>query len=179
MEIWKDISGFEGRYQVSNLGNIKSLYRVKERRGYGKIVIPEKVLNPHVDKVGYKRLYLYGDGFKIRDMVHRFVAKAFLPNLENKPEVNHKNGIKTDNRVENLEWVTVSENRIHAFANKLQVPLKGSELPQAILKENDVLEIRACWGKREMSKKEIAKKYNVSLGCIRNVVERKNWRHLL
>lgn len=178
MEIWKDISGFEGKYQVSNLGNIKSLYRIKERRGYGKIVIPERVLNPPVDTVGYKRLYLYGDGFKKRDMVHRFVAKAFIPNPENKPEVNHKNGIKTDNRVENLEWATVSENRIHAFANKLQVPLKGTELPHAILKENDVLEIRKAWNTGKFFQKELAKMYNVSRGCIYGIVKNKNWRHI-
>jgi|688.fasta_scaffold534206_3 hypothetical protein len=177
-EIWKDVLGFEGKYQVSNLGNIKSLRRVKERNKMGKVVIPEKVLSPHVDKVGYKRLYLYNDGFKKRDLLHRIVAKTFIPNPENKPEVNHKNGIKTDNRVENLEWATTSENRIHAFENKLQIAIKGSKLPQSILKEEDIIAIRELWDKRKYLQKEIAQMYNVSKSCIYQIVYKKNWRHV-
>jgi hypothetical protein len=177
-EIWKDIAGFEGKYQISNLGNIKSLKRIKHRNKYGPIVVPEKILNPRVDNIGYKRLYIYGDGFKKRDSIHRFVANAFIPNPENKPEVNHKNGIKTDNRVENLEWVTVSENRIHAFKNKLQVSLKGSQSPNSILTESDVLEIRKLWGTKKFLKKELASKYNVSRTSIYLVVSNKSWRHV-
>ena len=118
-EIWKDIKGYEGLYQVSNLGRVKSILCWC---GNGKTKIwkeKEKILSNCVDNNGYIRVVLFKEckGKNVR--VHRLVAEAFIPNLEDKRVVNHINGIKTDNRVENLEWCTYGENAKHAWNNGL------------------------------------------------------------
>ena len=112
-EEWKDIEGYEGLYQVSNTGKIKSLDRVFPIKIKGRVL---KTFNSAVTKNGgYPTVTLSVHGKKRKIMVHRAVAIAFLGESKNKPQVNHINGKKYDNKVENLEWVTPSENHIHAF----------------------------------------------------------------
>jgi hypothetical protein len=128
MEEWRTIEKYP-RYQVSNLGRVKSFYWDKVN---GKI--KKQVLNVG----GYPAISVQIKGRICRLLpVHRFVAKAFIPNPENKAEVNHISCDKADNRVENLEWVTRTENIRHAFANGLYNPKRG-----ATLTDEQVLEVR-------------------------------------
>ena len=122
-EIWKDVVGYEGLYQVSNLGRVKS---VITWNGY-EYLKKEKIMKPFENKRGYKSIGFTKDGKTITYRLHRIVAQAFIPNPENKPIINHKNGVKSDNRVENLEWCTYSENTIHAIKTGLMVPKKGGQ----------------------------------------------------
>lgn len=114
-EIWKDVVGYEGIYQVSSLGRIKSLSRYVNRNDGHRRLTPEKILISAKNYKGYMGIALIKDGQKYRTTVHRIMAKAFIPNPENKCDVNHINGIKDDNRIENLEWSTRTENVIHAY----------------------------------------------------------------
>lgn len=120
VEIWKDIIGYEGLYKVSNLGRIKSLYRVVPHKSKGSKTIPESIKKLNVGTNNYYIVMLNKNGEKITKTVHRLVAIAFLSNPENKKEVNHKDGNKLNNNIYNLEWNTVSENRFHAFRTGLQ-----------------------------------------------------------
>ena len=112
-EEWRDIEGYEGMYQVSNLGRIKGLPRkVNNHTGY--IQLKERYINGHPITKGYIQVLLSFPKRKLK-LIHVLVAKAFIPNSESYPQVNHINGIKSDNRVENLEWCNNSMNQIHAY----------------------------------------------------------------
>ena len=132
MEIWKDISGYVGLYQVSNLGRVKSLTREIERKT-GNYKIQGKILSLIKMKNGYLRVGLYKNKKYKLHAEHRLVAQNFLNNPNNFPQVNHKNEVKTDNRVENLEWTTREENinfgtRTERCKRKLSKKVKGTNI---------------------------------------------------
>ena len=109
-EVWKDIKGYEGLYQISNLGNVKSLPKYRVKYGYGEIILKQSI-----SRNGYKIVGLSKNNKYKTVYIHRLVAEAFIPNPKNKLEINHIDGNKQNNFVGNLEWNTRKENGKHAW----------------------------------------------------------------
>lgn len=114
-EVWVDVRDYEGQYQISNFGRVKSLRRKVKNTKYSFREIPEKILKYFISGSGYPTVSLLSSQKKKNFSIHRLVAEAFIPNPEDKPCVNHKNSIRDDNSVSNLEWCTHSENILHGY----------------------------------------------------------------
>lgn len=108
-EEWRPVVGYEGSYEVSSMGTIRSLDRINSRGSW----IKGRLMKPYMNQYGYMKVKLRIKGEQTGYSVHRLVAQAFITNPDDKPQVNHINENKTDNRVSNLEWVTIRENAVH------------------------------------------------------------------
>lgn len=175
-EVWKGVPGYELFYQVSNLGRIKSLDRPRDpscRRGFSGAV-KGRILSPVLGNTGYSQVQLQHKTTR----VHRIVAKAFIPNPENKPQVNHKNGIKTDNRAENLEWATRCENMRHAHKNGLMRIHRGMKSNLAKLTDSCVRKIREKHSVGSHSIAQLSSYYNTSQSNISIILRRLSWKHI-
>ena len=154
-EVWVDIPKYS-RYQVSNLGSVRSVdVEVLGKTGirYTKKGV---TLTPIKDSYGYHIVTLYGDTTRVNKKVHRLVAEAFTTNTSSKPQVNHINGIKTDNRADNLEWCTSLENIAHARQTGLSIPAGRRWVPDC-----DVISIR-LWRLEGFTLQSIATAYGIS-----------------
>jgi DNA-directed RNA polymerase specialized sigma subunit len=165
MEIWKDVIGYEGLYQISNIGRFKSFKQKKER-----------IVKIRVTRKGYEYVGLSKKATVKKQTIHRLVAEAFIENKENKPCVNHINGIKSDNRVENLEWVTYSENNKHAIINNLKPPKRGDENHFSKITTEQAIEIK--YFTNGLLQKEIAKKYGIKDSSVSYIKSGKSWKHI-
>lgn len=182
-EVWKDIKDYEGLYQVSSLGQVKRVERyytqLNSLTGNSNTkLLPEMIMKPFEDEDGYLRISLIKDNVRKKHFVHRLVAINFIPNPENKPEVNHKEGNKKDNRVEMIEWNTTSENQRHAVANKLYETAKGETAGQAKLKEVQVREIHKLWKTGEVTQEYLSNMFGVAGSAISRIVNGVRWRHV-
>ncbi len=125
MEIWKDIKGYEGLYQASNKILVKSLERkIKKKNGFYK-TIKERILKMPTNGSGYPIVSLSKDGLATEFHVHRILAETFIDNPNGYSQINHINGNKADNRLENLEWCTPKDNILHAYRTGLNKGKKG------------------------------------------------------
>ncbi|MBO5138700.1 MAG: HNH endonuclease [Bacilli bacterium] len=128
MEDWKDIKGYEGYYQISSLGRVKSLTRVVVCKNKHKFTCREKILKLNT-RNGYYVVNFQKEGLKRSFQIHRLVAIHFINNPQNKPQVNHIDGNKKNNNVNNLEWVTIKENINHAFNIGLSSKIRHNNKP--------------------------------------------------
>jgi hypothetical protein len=166
MEIWKKIKDYPN-YEVNNIGQVKSIERCIVQSNGEVHKLKEKYLKLS-NRGGYYRVCLTnGNGEKGNwKSVHRLVAECFIPNPENKPIINHINGIPTDNNINNLEWCTHQENSLHAHRTGLQVCKKGEKHHNAKLTNKQALEIRNS----NLSSRKLAVIYGVSRRCIKFII---------
>ena len=134
-EIWKDVVGFEGLYKVSNKGNVYSVRRVSSQ---GK-KCGGSTLKPRCVGYGYLQVSLYKNGKMERKFIHRLVAEAFIPNPESLPQVNHKDEVKGNNNVENLEWCTSEYNNNHGTRNERRVKAQSKKVKAINIKTGEVI----------------------------------------
>ena len=168
-ELWKAIPGYEGLYEVSNKGRVKSVKRlVKDKNGTVKPV-HEKELTWHKSKVTARHpvqryhVELWKDNKRKAVRVHRLVAQAFIPNPEGKPQINHKDGNPANNLVTNLEWATSSENNKHAYDNKLTRAANGKAIKGTNLITGQIIEFNNAG--------EAARYFNVTSANIRAAIK--------
>lgn len=165
-EIWKPAKGLEDRFEVSNRGRVRNIHS-------------GTILKPFI-ACGYRTIRIYIKDNKEKNFsIHRLVAVTFIPNPENKPQVNHIDGIKTNNNVENLEWVTPKENADHAFRTGLRTAI-GSKHPNSKLTEAIVEEIKRDYvrGSKQFGARSLARKYGVNQKAIYSIIHNETWTHV-
>ena len=175
-EIWKDIPGYGGYYQASTNGKIRGKDRIvynkkKYKKPYA-LLRRGKILRQSLNAT-YLSVELNKNARAKNLKVHRLVAQTFIPNPKNKPQINHKNSIRTDNRVENLEWCTHAENMKHAMDNK-RMPA-GEENRATKLNEFQVRVIRKS---PDMTSGDFIKIWNVCTSTISNIRLKYTWKYV-
>lgn len=155
IELWTPLADYEDKYLINTSGVIKR-------------IIDDVALKQRMGNLGYKTVYI---GRRLV-FVHRLLAKTFIPNPHNKPQVNHINGVKGDNRIENLEWVTHSENCKHAFDTGLKVSVKGEHCGRSKLTKIQVEEILSS----KLKNRELATIYKISIQHVRHLKKGRSWK---
>lgn len=172
------LKNFEGIYEISLTGIVRSTLIRRAKSGR---TPSGKPLRQILSRSGYYQIYLRKTVNRASQkpfFIHRLIAINFIPNPENKPCINHINSIRTDNSIANLEWVTYSENNKHAYKFGNQIRTFGESHNQTKLKENQVLEIRSKYSFRIYTLKRLSKEFNISVGAVQAIVERKTWKHI-
>jgi len=165
-EIWKPVVGLEQRYLISNLGAVKS---IKPK---------PMLLKQQKNRIGYMDIVIRNsEQKKIHRFVHRLVAEAFIPNPNKKPQVNHIDGNKQNNRVDNLEWATSKENIGHAISIGIR-NTQGERNPFSKTAEETVLKIRELYNTGKYFNRELSKMFNMPISTVEHITSRRRWKHL-
>jgi hypothetical protein len=178
-EEWKDIEGYEGFYEISSIGNVRSLDRWVEHRLHGQIFIHGRQLKLATNDKDYVIVVLSRDCHKKTFYVHRLVALHYIPNPDNLPEVNHKKGDKKLNGKDDLEWTTASGNSQHAYdtgLSKIQNK-EGENNSRAILKESDIITIRNM-AANGATHRAIMDLFNLKRDHVWGIINRRVWKHI-
>jgi len=174
-EIWKPVNGYEKYYQVSSLGRVRSLDRIRNCPNYISSHIKGKILKPVITPAGYDRVTLSVNNNKKQKYIHRLMAIEFIPNPDNYPQINHKDGNPRNNALDNLEWCTAQQNVYHA-ASVLKT-VGGENNGKSKLTENQVRRIR--WLHTQgLSYSKISTIFNVTVPNISTIVRRKTWKYI-
>lgn len=174
-EVWRDIEGYEGLYQVSNRGRVKSLDRVAHDNRDVKRNIKGK-LKKQIYNRTYPYVVLYVNNVSNLHDVHRLVAKAFIYNENCLPVVNHKNGFPMDNRVENLEWVSYVDNAKHAV--EMGLTSRGSSHYRAVLNDKIVLSMKEMYSTNKFTLGKLSKIFNVHKAHLSGIFNGRIWGHV-
>lgn len=170
-EIWKNIRGYSGVYQVSNLGRVRRNKKLK----YG---IPIRILKPIADHTNHCKVSLYKNKKMYIRYIHRLVMQEFIgPPTKRQYSVNHIDCNPKNNKLVNLEYCSHQENTNHAIKNNL-IKMKGKNHPRTHLKDKDIIEIRKYYKNKIMNQKKLAKKYSVCQSTINHIISRLNWSHI-
>ncbi len=175
-EIWKSVEGYEDYYEVSNMGRWKILSRIVVTKNNIVRYRKEKI-TIGINRGRYLKVSLNTNGVPLDADLHVFIAKAFVPNPENKKTVNHKKGNKKDNRASELEWATQKENNQHAYDTGL-IDRIGVNNGRSKLSEKEVSEIKDIYKNGYVKPKDLAAKYEVSETVIRYIYYGKTWKHV-
>lgn len=173
-EVWRDIKGYEGLYQVSTYGRIKKLAGVNILDRTTK----ERIMSPLTQRLGYIQIGLTKDRKRSFPLVHRVVAETFIPNPNGYPEVNHLDGDKKNNSVDNLAWCSKSQNMRHAVDTGLKPSSKGENNGQSKLTEEEVKEIKRLLKDGVISQRKIAERYKVTPALISLIKKLKAWKEV-
>lgn len=180
-EIWKNVTGYEELYKISIDGKVISIQRTTLTKGGKFRIVPKKLLKCHFDKNGYVIAGLCKNGLIKNKKVHRLVALAFIPNIDNKLYVNHKDGNKTNNYISNLEWITAQENTDYArnlgLLKFINAP-KGEKSGASKLKNEDILQIRYLYHTKNISKSEISRPFNIGTTTAHKIIDKITWKHI-
>ncbi len=177
LEIWKPVKNYESYYEVSNLGRVRGLCR-NTTNNFGTFKSKGAILKGCESMNGYTKYTLSVNGKQKTLVGHRIVAEAFLDNPDNKPMVNHKNGIKSDNRLCNLEWVTDSENIRHAIDTGL-IPIRnGEDIYFAKLTNYQASLIKGMYHHDNLSVTEISKCTGIKRRSIADLIAERTWKHI-
>lgn len=177
-EEWKPIVGWEDLYQISSFGRVKALKRYVPHYRGGLALMKEKIIKLN-DRRGYLGAHLFRSQMdKAKFGVHRLVALAFIPNVENKSTVNHIDTNKKNNFYKNLEWASHSEQQIHALNNGLRNKTIGENSNLSKLKKEDIFNIRDLYEKSRLSVNELSEKYKIGKNNIRNIINKTTWKYL-
>lgn len=170
-EEWRDVPNFEG-YQVSSLGRVRGIDRLCGNRPG---VTKGKILKPFRNKRGYLEVNLYNNSKSTAKIIHRLVAKAFISNDFNKPQVNHIDGNKLNNEVSNLEWMSNSENQLHAYSLGLQPSRAGENNVKAKITDKSVTELKVLYNSGKTIV-DISNIMNINVSIIRNIIYGRTWK---